>query len=130
MEAAFRSVSGLAGDGERLDAFRSYMFLQRNSSRHRQHAPRDQWLVRKMRKAPEKMKCRITAWWPHSTDLIFPEPHDLEQKSFPQFMHITNTYRAKWIDSGLQKAFLEDALRLSDEERHDQASLAVVPENF
>lgn len=98
--------------------------------KYRDTAPRDQWLVRKIRRFPQKMNCMIDAWWPHYEDFLFPEPKHLEQRSLPQFVHITNTFRAKMIHPDLQKAFLEDALMLSEDERRDPKSLAVVPELF
>ena len=97
---------------------------------YRHKAPRDQWLVRKMRKNPVKMQCKIRTWPLHPQDILFPEPKDLEKRAYPQFVHMTNTYRAKWIDANLQKTYYEDALLLTEEEKNDPNSLAIVPQNF
>eukprot|EP00977_Amphora_coffeiformis_P002454 scaffold458_cov150-Amphora_coffeaeformis.AAC.2 len=97
---------------------------------YRDKAPRDQWLIRKMRKNPDRMQCKIRAWPLNSRDMLFPEPGDLEKRIFPQFVHMTNTYRAKWIDADLQKAYYEDALLLTEGEKNDPTSLAFVPQHF
>lgn len=129
VERTFRQVSSLPLGRHKCCNIPLYLHMW-NFSRYRMSAPRDQWLVRKIRRAPERSKCRIKAWWPHPSDFLFPEPKHLRMRSFPQFMHITNTFRAQWIDSNLQQAFLEDALRLTDEEKMNPNSLALVPENF
>lgn len=108
-----------------VQKWRDYM------ERYRDKAPRDQWLVRKMRKQQNAgIPCKIPLWWPNAQDFVFPVSRDMEERRFATFVHITNTFRAKRINATLQQAFLEDALKLSPEERRDPKSLAFVPESF
>lgn len=90
---------------------------------------RDQFVLRHMRKdGPKVTGCRIPVW--PRKELIFPLQKDFEKRRFEQFVHITNTFHAGQTDALIQKAFLEDALDLTETERNDPNSLAIVPEGF
>ena len=97
---------------------------------YRDTVARDQSLVRMILRSPTKMNCKIRTWTLNREDLLFPQPKDLEERYFSQFVHVTNTYRAKWIDPKLQKAYFEDVLQVTEEERRDPRSLATIPDNF
>ena len=90
---------------------------------------RDQYMLRMMRRqGPAKTGCAITTW--SKTDLLFPMPRDFSQRTMAQFVHITNTYHAGQTDARVQKEYLEHVLDLTDQERQDPHSLAIVPDGF
>eukprot|EP00977_Amphora_coffeiformis_P015463 scaffold4511_cov171-Amphora_coffeaeformis.AAC.29 len=92
---------------------------------------RDQYMLRMMRReGPEKTGCAITTWTKTDKDLLFPMPNDFEQRTVAQFVHITNTYHAGQTDAQTQRAYLEEVLNLTDKERQDPNSLAIVPDGF
>lgn len=90
---------------------------------------RDQSLIREMMKdGSKRTKCKILTW--KRKELISPHTEDFEAKRFEQFVHITNTFHSKQTDAAIQKAFLEEALNLTDSELQDPNSLANVPIGF
>jgi hypothetical protein len=90
---------------------------------------RDQALLRAIIKEGEiETKCRIHRW--KRKELIFPYTDYFESMKMEQFVHITNTHHSIRTDKMIQQLFLEKALNLTDEEKHDPHSLAIVPDNF
>ena len=90
---------------------------------------RDQYALRMMRKkSSAQTGCAVMTW--NKKELIFPLPKDFVKRNFAQFVHITNTYHAGQTDAHTQKEYLEEILNLTDEERQDPSSLAIIPSGF